>query len=431
MGIFTRRKLTIAFLIVAAGVFTVRGPVRAYWYRNAWVDFAGPYVEARCWLKGINPYDRDAYSAEWRATGGYGMESLGGSGASATPYAPAFLPLMVPLAILPWTAARVLWIAISFALLLLLAHCASRIRGPTTLDMQLSIIALVFMAPASHTLLWTGNMTLVSVVCCVAGYYWAEQRHGTILAGIMAALCTAAKPQIGVWVLLFYLVSRNWKLLASALTTLGVLTVLFWVWMLRHNASWVQSYLAMTHNFLRPGLNTDFTIANSRRFNLLNVQVILSTFVHDRNLSNRLGMMLVLGMLAIWLFYFTKVRTQEERLLAFGTLLVLSILPVYHRVYDTLLLLVPAVWVLGNFAPPWRKWVGSLRVLLACFLLPSGSVLVAAVEENRIPQSISRAWWWNSLVMPHQIWLLLAISVGLLLCLRKLVLSKQQQIIVE
>src|SRR5208283_169768 len=119
------------------------------------------------------------------------------------------------------------------------------------------------------------------------------------------------------------------------------------------------------------------------------------------------------------------------RLLAFGTLLVLSILPFYHRVYDTLLLVLPAIWVLGNFAPPWRTLVGTLRILLACFLLPSGSALVAAVEENRIPQSIAREWWWNSLVMPHQIWLLLAISVGLLLSLRKLTLSTQQKVAKE
>jgi hypothetical protein len=116
----------------------------------------------------------------------------------------------------------------------------------------------------------------------------------------------------------------------------------------------------------------------------------------------------------------------EGRLLAFGTLLVLSILPVYHRIYDTLLLLVPVVWLLGNFAPPWRTLVGTLRILMALFLLPSGSALIAAVDANRIPQPIQREWWWNSFVMPHQIWLLLAISVGLLLSLRKLTLSEQQ-----
>ncbi|MGO9641193.1 MAG: glycosyltransferase family 87 protein [Candidatus Acidiferrales bacterium] len=431
MDILSRRKLTIALLVVAAGLFTARGPVRAYRYRNAWVDFAAPYVEARCWLKGVNPYDPNAYLAEWRATGGYGLEVLGGRGASATPYVPAFLPLVAPLAVLPWTIARVLWIAITCALVLLLAGCASRIRGPTALDEKLLILAIVLMAPATHTLIWTGNVTLVSVLCCVAGYYWSEQRDRAILAGIMVALCAAAKPQIGVCVLLFYLVSRKWRLLATAFATLGVLTAVFWIWLLRHGASWVQPYLTMMHNYLGPGMSTDFAGTDIRRFNLLNVQVILSTFVSKRNLSNGLGIMLVMGMFSIWLFYFARVRTQEERLLAFGTLLTLGILPVYHRVYDTLLLVVPAVWAIGNFAPSWRTLVRTLRILLACFLLPTGSALVAAVEAKRIPQPILREWWWNSLVMPHQVWLLLGVSAVLLLSLRKLTLSKEQQITAE
>ena len=161
MDLFSRRNLTIALLVMAAGLFTVRGPVRAYTYRNAWVDFAGPYVEARSWLKGTNPYNSDQYLTEWRATGGYGLDELGGPGASATPYVPALLPLMAPLALLSWTTSRVLWIAISCALVFLLAGCASKIRRTATWDEKALIFAIVLMAPATHTLIWTGNTTLV------------------------------------------------------------------------------------------------------------------------------------------------------------------------------------------------------------------------------------------------------------------------------
>jgi hypothetical protein len=420
----SQQKLTVALLVLAAGVFTVRGPMRAYRYRNAWVDFAVPYVEARCWLQGLNPYDQNAHVAEWQRTGGYGLDALGGPGAAATPYFPAVLPLLAPLALLPWTAARVLWMAVSCALILLLAAGASTLRGSTGRSQKLLILALVLLAPASHTLLWTGNLTLVSVVCCLAGYHWNEQRNRPLLAGIMVALCTAAKPQIGAWVLLFYLLSRNWKLLASALATVGVLTAAFWVWLLAHGASWVRPYLAMSHHYLGPGLATDFAATNNRRFNLLNVQVILGTFFDNRDLANLLGLVLVMALLAAWGLCFAKARTQEERLLAFGTLLTLGILPVYHRIYDTILLLIPAVWTLSRFAPPWRTLVGALRILLALFLVPTGSALVAAVAANRIPPSIAGAWWWNSFIMPHQNWLLVAISIGLLLALRKLTLAR-------
>ena len=253
-----------------------------------------------------------------------------------------------------------------------------------------------------------------------------EEKNWPVGAGIMVALSVAAKPQIGVWVLLFYLVARKWKLIASAVATLGFLTGIFWVWLLRSGSSWVEAYLTMTRSYLGPGMNTDFAAANIQRFNLLNVQVILSAIIKGRDLSNWLGIMLVTGMLVIWLFFFTKVRTQEGRLLAFGTLLTLSILPFYHRVYDTLLLLIPAIWALGSFAPSWRILVRTLRILLACFLLPTGSALVAAVLAKRIPQPMTREWWWNVFVMPHQIWLLLAISAGLLLALKKLISSRQQ-----
>ena len=414
------RRWVWALLAVAAGVFVLRGPLRAWRYREAWVDFAVPYVEARCWLQGLNPYDEALHRAEWHRTGGYGLETLGGRGAAATPYFPAALPLIAPFALLPWSGAREAWIAVSCVLLAALAVCAGRMRASATIDQQLLISALLLLAPPTHTLLWTGNLTLASVAAGVAGHYWAEIRSRPVLAGFLIALSVAAKPQIGAWVLLFELLSRRWRPIASAVVCLASLTAVFAFWLLVHGADWLGAYLTMSHAYLGPGLATDFAGIDPRRFNLLNVQVIFAGFTGNRTAAGLLGWLLVLALLAVWSRGFFRARTAGERLLAFGTLLTLSLLPVYHRIYDAIVLVIPAVWVLAPAPAAGRRLTAAVRVLLALFLLPTGSILVAAAVVGGIPPALADAWWWNAFVMPHQNWVLLGLAAGLLLALTRL-----------
>jgi hypothetical protein len=305
--------------------------------------------------------------------------------------------------------------------MMLLAKCANALLDAKSYERRALLYGLMLLAPASQTLVWTGNMTLVSSTCALAGYFCIERRDWNIAAGVLTALSMSAKPQIGLWVVLFYLASRRWSLVLSCVATLGALFSAFASRLMFSGSNLILPYLRASTSWSGP----DFASSDPRRFNLVNMQVLLSSFVQSRTMSNYLGVGIVAAMLAIWCHYFGRVRTKDTRTLAFGTLLTLSLLTSYHRVYDTILLAVPAIWAFGRVVPSQRKLQITLRVLLALFLIPSGSALVAAVEAKRISTVTQAAWWWTMLLMPHQVWLLLAISTSLLMCLRGAVLRQE------
>ncbi len=56
---------------------------------------------------------------------------------------------------------------------------------------------------------------------------------------------------------------------------------------------------------------------------------------------------------------------------------------------------------------------GVLLVILAVFLVPGGSALEQLLPAGHFA-AMSHSWWWNVLVMPHESWSVLVLSVLLL-----------------
>jgi hypothetical protein len=88
--------------------------------------------------------------------------------------------------------------------------------------------------------------------------------------------------------------------------------------------------------------------------------------------------------------------------------------PVYHRFYDGFLLILPLGWSLREFSGPGNKLARGAFLLLLPFLVPGGSALEQLQLSGRIPEAMAQSWYWTGIVMPHQIWFLLLLSLLLL-----------------
>jgi hypothetical protein len=93
----------------------------------------------------------------------------------------------------------------------------------------------------------------------------------------------------------------------------------------------------------------------------------------------------------------------------------LSLFPLYHRLYDAFLLILPMGWALMEFYGPQRKGARGALLLMLPFLVPGGTILEHLQFHERIPRTIAHSWYWTGVVMPHEIWFLLLLSL-LLLC---------------
>ena len=173
-----RRALTVIGFAMAAAVLVAV----AVYAEPFQPDAFGPGQDARAyWAASLDaPY----------APRSVGLES-------AYLYSPAFLQLLAPLKLLPWTAFLVVWTA----LLLVVLY---RLVGPV-----LFAPAVVLTLPE----LWGGNVTILMAAAIVLGF-----RHAGAWAFV---LLTKVTPGVG---LLWFALRREWRslLIASGLTALIV-----------------------------------------------------------------------------------------------------------------------------------------------------------------------------------------------------------------
>ena len=74
---------------------------------------------------------------------------------------------------------------------------------------------------------------------------------------------------------------------------------------------------------------------------------------------------------------------------------------------------------MASFAGPLRRYALALLLLAAPFLLP-GAGFLAYVGPHKLGPAVWSSWWMQNLLMPHQVYLLMAMSVVLALAMNQL-----------
>jgi hypothetical protein len=169
---------------------------------------------------------------------------------------------------------------------------------------------------------------------------------------------------------------------------------------------------------LATGILSDFTERNPIRFSLINLQVHFYALLRHSALANTLAFAVSAILFGIWLVVMLRRGSKNnDALLTLSTLAVLSLFPVYHRFYDAFLLIFPLCWSLREISGARNKFAWWAFLLMLPFLVPGGSALEQLQASGKIPRAIVDSWWWTAIVMPHQIWFLLFLSLLLLWCM--------------
>jgi hypothetical protein len=209
---------------------------------------------------------------------------------------------------------------------------------------------------------------------------------------------------------------RRWRLLFWTLTLIAAVAAVGILRLELSRTSWVSNYIEDNHVLLTTGVLGSFTPINPMRFGLINLQVPFYTLLGSAHLADISAAAISAALLLIWLVIVWE-RTDKEdsfALLDIGTIAVISLFPVYHRFYDAVLLVLPLSW---TFVPRVGKYrIIKVLCLLSMipFLIPGGTLLETMQEGGHIPTTLTRHWWWDALVMPHQVWMLLILALLLM-----------------
>jgi hypothetical protein len=193
-------------------------------------------------------------------------------------------------------------------------------------------------------------------------------------------------------------------------------------------AGWWKAWWLNVQNFtLMEDANP--TRANlATRHHMLNLHYLLHNFTDDRELVRWLVYAIVGAMsLAYFIVDLRRGREKGEgrgELVSISMTAIVSLLVVYHRFYDAVLLVFPAALSVRLIAERAERGLGAaLLVLCAVFFAPGAVVLATAAAKGWVPASVNQGWLWQDVLLPHEVWALLAMGV-LLIAIRASALRK-------
>lgn len=394
--------LLLAVTLLMIGDFVFRGVVPA---RNAGKnDFSDPYVGACLWRHGQNPYDVARVTAT--------AKQLTHSDALVVPiYPPTAYVLILPFTFLPWEWANLLWALLSVLCVGITAWAIAKIgKFPANSDMWWFAVAFVFAFAPFHTGIHVANPAAITIACCLLSVYLAMQRHD-VAAGILLAAATGLKPQLGIWIFLFYLLRRRWRIVWPGVLAGTALIATALARIPLSIPAFAAAYREDLHYWFGPGGQNDFTTANLSRWPLMNLQVALYPLLKSAYAANFLAYGIAISGVVLWAYAVYRGRARSETL-AVSSLLALSFLAVYHRVNDTGILMLALCWAFSTLDQQPR-WTRRATIFLMTLLLLPGQAVLARTQPH-LPLWMTSSLWWNALIAPYGVWVLFGLSAVLL-----------------
>jgi hypothetical protein len=382
-------KLNLHFLVlgVSALIFLVAGGQRAFRFSH---DLVPVYTGAGCLLQGCNPYNTSQLEEQFFQRGGHAVD-LPSWEIDMPVYPPSTFLVLSPLLLLRYASARLLWFVLNGGLFILSAVLVLS-ASPRSHRWLATILVSVILATSGILLVVGQPATLAISLIIISSYLFLRVRFLPLCA-FLFMLSLAVKPQLGGLIVLYFLGQKIYRRYA-AFALAGALALLLSAGLtLRlhpHSANWTSTLQANLSSTLSPGGSADPRPANQEAIGDMNLQALTSIFFAEAGTFNRVAYLIFLVLLAALIMVVPWSRASgETHLLALGALSIVTLMPVYHRFYDTRLLLlsVPAVILIFER----RRLQGSIMAVLTILSVISIQYrlqiyLVQHSEWERIPQ---------------------------------------------
>jgi hypothetical protein len=359
-----RRRVILALLLALMGivVFLSRGyhdERLALKFR----DFKQPYSSARCLVKGCDPYNESSTRAVFLAAHGQDSDSVVFEPYSAL-YPPFSLAALVPVAALEYPEAHVLWeflIAATFSAAVLLTADLCALAGSVALPVTL----LAVFTASSTILIMLGQISGLVIALLAIGFAcvaragfasrpaWLPSPVYAWVAGICFCVAVLLKPHDAAIPLLYLLFAgRTWRRVFAVILIVSLVFAgasLAWFAHMPQTAHWLPELRANLHGNAMPGGPNSPRPDQIGGLEQAGLQSIFAIFIATPGIYNLAAIAASLMFLAAWLVPMIRLRDGlRKHTLAVAAIACLALMPVYHRQYDSrmLLLVFPAIAIL-------------------------------------------------------------------------------------
>lgn len=313
-------------------------------------DFRGLYYPAQCFTQHCDPYRPSdvlrlyATESSLEPTDSPKVRQI----VTQTVYPPTVFSFTIPIGLLPWSTVHILWMALTIAGMIFAAYLIWTLGADHS--PLLYGCFLGFLLANSEIVVIGGNAAgIVASLCVVA--VWCFMRNRFVVAGVVClATSLAIKPQEAGFVWLFFLLAGG-MYCKRALQTLAAVAALglpgvLWVW--HASPHWMEELKTNIAAFSVHGGTNDPGLTSAGAHGLgmvVSLQAVTSVFSDNPHIYNLASYLIFAVLLLVWVVVTLRSRLTPDRIwIALAAISALSMLPVYHRQYDTklLLLTVPA-----------------------------------------------------------------------------------------
>jgi hypothetical protein len=224
-------------------------------------------------------------------------------------------------------------------------------------------------------------------------------------------LATGFKLQVGLPFAAYFLLRRKGALFVPAALTFAMVGLVSIAWMTASGVSWLAGWSANLAHLARPGGLNDPSLLNPDRTSLIDLEYLFQTVAPGGQSLGVLALALT-GMAAVTLLAWTD--DSEPSWIAISGIAILSLLAVYHRYYDAVLLAIPVAWGLSVFGSAASRVGLAVIVLAADFLLPFQTGLNAMAKSGLLPTWLTSSPLWTPVALSQHVWALVAIACVLL-----------------
>ncbi len=426
----------LAVFFAAFSFMVWRGPARALGPGGS-SDFSLIWESTRSFLDGQSPYEVVAIQQTWEEHSGTSALPPSDRNAALFVYPPSTFVLMSPWCCTDWASGRMGWMLTGTAMLVgILAGCL-RLAGLSWRQpvYWLAMAGGIAMAPG-HTGISVGQTSIAVMFLIVVAQLLRPDctRRGTLaslLPGVALGLACAIKPQIGLVFLALEAGRGRWKAAVTGLVVAGLVLTAGILKLRASGVDWYPQWQANLAAFAASD-NADPSAANPLRYQLINLSYLLHGFTDNRAVVKWLVYTIVTGLCGAYFLAGRGKPSERGELLSLSFLAAVSMLVVYHRLYDALVLLFPLAWLfsqvrcLRDANERRRVWGICLAVALCLlpFYVPGASLLNSLKDNHKIAASIAESWWFNALIMPHAVSALMGLALCMILARDKLAPSQ-------